>query len=75
MVLLFLENNLANNNIPARSSIGHLTLSPLRNLLLPTTQERIRYDTTVITSPFTWADLDEIVRSYYGHLDIQPNFS
>ncbi|GBC47762.2 RNA-directed DNA polymerase from mobile element jockey-like isoform X1 [Rhizophagus irregularis DAOM 181602=DAOM 197198] len=50
-------------------------LSPLRSLLLPTTQERIRHDTTTITSPFTWADLDEIVRSYYGRLDILPNFS
>ncbi|PKY35725.1 hypothetical protein RhiirB3_456997, partial [Rhizophagus irregularis] len=50
-------------------------LSPLRSLLLPTTQERIRHDTTVITSPFTWADLDETVTSYYGRLDIQPNFS
>ncbi|GET61402.1 reverse transcriptase family protein [Rhizophagus irregularis DAOM 181602=DAOM 197198] len=50
-------------------------LSPLRALLLPTTQERIRHDTTTITSPFTWADLDEIVKSYYGRLDILPNFS
>ncbi|GET56229.1 RNA-directed DNA polymerase from mobile element jockey-like [Rhizophagus irregularis DAOM 181602=DAOM 197198] len=50
-------------------------LSPLRSLILPTTQERIRHDTTTITSPFTWADLDESVRSYYGRLDIQPNFS
>ncbi|PKK58843.1 hypothetical protein RhiirC2_795680 [Rhizophagus irregularis] len=50
-------------------------LSPLRFLLLPTMQERIRHDTTVITSPFTWADLNETVRSYYGRLDIQPNFS
>ncbi|GET55983.1 ribonuclease H-like domain-containing protein [Rhizophagus irregularis DAOM 181602=DAOM 197198] len=50
-------------------------LSPLRSLLFLTTQERIRHDTTNITSPFTWADLDETVRSYYGRLDIQPNFS
>ncbi|GET67343.1 RNA-directed DNA polymerase from mobile element jockey-like isoform X1 [Rhizophagus irregularis DAOM 181602=DAOM 197198] len=50
-------------------------LSPLRSLILPTTQERIRHDTTTITSPFTWADLDETVRSYYGRLDTQPNFS
>ncbi|PKY36279.1 hypothetical protein RhiirB3_458516, partial [Rhizophagus irregularis] len=50
-------------------------LSPLRSLLLPTTQERIRHDTTVITFPFTWADLDETIRLYYGRLDIQPNFS
>ncbi|GBC39586.1 RNA-directed DNA polymerase from mobile element jockey-like [Rhizophagus irregularis DAOM 181602=DAOM 197198] len=50
-------------------------LSPLRSLLLPTTQKRIRHDTTTITSPFTWADLDETVRTYYGRLDIQPNFS
>ncbi|GBC53064.1 ribonuclease H-like domain-containing protein [Rhizophagus irregularis DAOM 181602=DAOM 197198] len=50
-------------------------LSPLRSLLLPTTQERIRHDTTTITSPFTWADLDETVRTYYGRLDIQPNFA
>ncbi|GET56226.1 RNA-directed DNA polymerase from mobile element jockey-like [Rhizophagus irregularis DAOM 181602=DAOM 197198] len=50
-------------------------LYPLRSLILPTTQERIRHDTTIITSPFTWADLDETVRSYYGRLDIHPNFS
>ncbi|GET54160.1 RNA-directed DNA polymerase from mobile element jockey-like isoform X1 [Rhizophagus irregularis DAOM 181602=DAOM 197198] len=50
-------------------------LSPLRSLILPTTQERIRHDTTAITSPFTWADLDESVRSYYGRLDIHPDFS
>ncbi|CAB4488155.1 unnamed protein product [Rhizophagus irregularis] len=50
-------------------------LSPLRSLILPTTQERIRHDTTTITSPFTWADLDETVRSYYDRLDTQPNFS
>ncbi|PKK55846.1 hypothetical protein RhiirC2_801341, partial [Rhizophagus irregularis] len=49
-------------------------LFPLRSLLLPMTQERIRHDTTIITSPFTWADLDETVRLYYGRLDIQPNF-
>ncbi|GBC11459.1 RNA-directed DNA polymerase from mobile element jockey-like [Rhizophagus irregularis DAOM 181602=DAOM 197198] len=50
-------------------------LSPLRSLILPTTQERIRHDTTHITSPFTWADLDETVRTYFGRLDFQPNFS
>ncbi|GBC44014.2 hypothetical protein GLOIN_2v1783661 [Rhizophagus irregularis DAOM 181602=DAOM 197198] len=50
-------------------------LPPLRSLILLTMQERIRHDTTTITSPFTWADLDETVRSYYGRLDIQPNFS
>ncbi|EXX56023.1 hypothetical protein RirG_219940 [Rhizophagus irregularis DAOM 197198w] len=50
-------------------------LSPIRSLILPTTQERIRHDTTNITSPFTWTDLDETVRTYFGHLDIQPNFS
>ncbi|EXX64224.1 hypothetical protein GLOIN_2v1783661 [Rhizophagus irregularis DAOM 181602=DAOM 197198] len=50
-------------------------LSPLRSLLLPTTQERIKHDTTVITSPFTWADLDETVRSNYSHFYIQPDFS
>ncbi|PKK56173.1 hypothetical protein RhiirC2_800586, partial [Rhizophagus irregularis] len=50
-------------------------LSPLRSLLLLTSQERIRHDTSIITSPFTCADLDVIVRSYYGRLDIQPDFS
>ncbi|GET56223.1 ribonuclease H-like domain-containing protein [Rhizophagus irregularis DAOM 181602=DAOM 197198] len=50
-------------------------LSPLRSLILPTTQERIRHDITIITSPFTWADLDETVRTYHGRLDFQPNFS
>ncbi|EXX58326.1 ribonuclease H-like domain-containing protein [Rhizophagus irregularis DAOM 181602=DAOM 197198] len=50
-------------------------LSPLRSLILPTTQERIRHDTTIITSSFTWADLDETVRTYHGRLDFQPNFS
>ncbi|PKB95302.1 hypothetical protein RhiirA5_436969, partial [Rhizophagus irregularis] len=50
-------------------------LSTLRSLIFPTSQERIRHDTTAITSPFTWADLDVTVRTYYGRLDIQPNFS
>ncbi|GET55571.1 RNA-directed DNA polymerase from mobile element jockey-like [Rhizophagus irregularis DAOM 181602=DAOM 197198] len=45
------------------------------NNIPATTQERIRHDTTTITSPFTWADLDESVTSYYGRLDILPNFS
>ncbi|PKY34008.1 hypothetical protein RhiirB3_453368, partial [Rhizophagus irregularis] len=50
-------------------------LSPFRSLILPTTQKRIRHDTTTITSPFTWADLDDTVRTYYNRLDIQPDFS
>ncbi|PKK56195.1 hypothetical protein RhiirC2_800546 [Rhizophagus irregularis] len=39
-------------------------LSPLRSLLLQTTHKRIRHDTTVITSPFTWADLDETTTNF-----------
>ncbi|GET61145.1 ribonuclease H-like domain-containing protein [Rhizophagus irregularis DAOM 181602=DAOM 197198] len=39
------------------------------------TQKRIRHDTINITSPFSWADLDLTVRSYYGRLDTAPDFS
>ncbi|PKC11136.1 hypothetical protein RhiirA5_413449 [Rhizophagus irregularis] len=36
-------------------------LSPLRSLILPMMQERIRHNTTSITSHLTWADIDDIV--------------
>ncbi|PKY32925.1 hypothetical protein RhiirB3_475640 [Rhizophagus irregularis] len=44
-------------------------LSPLRSLILPTTQERIRHDTTTITSPFTWADLTPPDNHYCFYTD------
>ncbi|CAB4439611.1 unnamed protein product [Rhizophagus irregularis] len=42
----------------------------------PLPVDRIRFDTTEITSPYTWADLDDVVRSYYYYrLDVTPDFS
>ncbi|PKC00350.1 hypothetical protein RhiirA5_428319 [Rhizophagus irregularis] len=49
--------------------------SLLCSLILPMANEHIRYDTTEVVFPFTWADINEVVHSYYSHLDIIPDFS
>uniref|UniRef100_U9UGR4 Uncharacterized protein n=1 Tax=Rhizophagus irregularis (strain DAOM 181602 / DAOM 197198 / MUCL 43194) TaxID=747089 RepID=U9UGR4_RHIID len=49
-------------------SLSHL-------LILPTINEQIRCDTSEVTSPFTWADIEDGVRLYYSRLDIAPDFS
>ncbi|CAB4414145.1 unnamed protein product [Rhizophagus irregularis] len=33
-----------------------------------------RHNTTEVSSPLTWADIDEVVHSYYNHLNIIPDF-
>ncbi|GET60780.1 RNA-directed DNA polymerase from mobile element jockey-like [Rhizophagus irregularis DAOM 181602=DAOM 197198] len=41
------------------------TVSLQHSLILPTTNERIRRTTSEVTSPFTWADIEDGVRLYY----------
>ncbi|GBC51595.2 ribonuclease H-like domain-containing protein [Rhizophagus irregularis DAOM 181602=DAOM 197198] len=45
------------------------TVSLQHSLILPTTNERIRHTTSEVTSPFTWADIEDGVRLYYSRLD------
>ncbi|GBB90679.1 hypothetical protein RclHR1_17710001 [Rhizophagus clarus] len=52
-----------------------ITVSLLRSLILPTDCERIWQSTTVVVSPYSWADLCDQVISYYNRLSIPPDFS
>ncbi|PKY33112.1 hypothetical protein RhiirB3_532332 [Rhizophagus irregularis] len=45
------------------------TVSLQHSLILPTTNKRIRCNTSEVTSPFTWADIEDGVRLYYSSLD------
>ncbi|PKY36377.1 hypothetical protein RhiirB3_458856, partial [Rhizophagus irregularis] len=45
------------------------TVSLQHSLILPTTNERIRRNTSEVTSPFTWADIEDGVRLYYSRWD------
>ncbi|GET66400.1 RNA-directed DNA polymerase from mobile element jockey-like [Rhizophagus irregularis DAOM 181602=DAOM 197198] len=45
------------------------TVSLQHSLILPTTNERIRCNTSEVTSSFTWADIEDGVRLYYSRLD------
>ncbi|GET57920.1 ribonuclease H-like domain-containing protein [Rhizophagus irregularis DAOM 181602=DAOM 197198] len=45
------------------------TVSLQHSLILPTTNERIRRNTSEVTSSFTWADIEDGVRLYYSRLD------
>ncbi|GET64613.1 ribonuclease H-like domain-containing protein [Rhizophagus irregularis DAOM 181602=DAOM 197198] len=45
------------------------TVSLQHSLILPTTNKRIRRTTLEVTSPFTWADIEDGVRLYYSRLD------
>ncbi|CAB4414141.1 unnamed protein product [Rhizophagus irregularis] len=60
---------------PAELTLFTQKASLLCSLILPMANEHIRYDTTEVVFPLTWADIDEVVHSYYSHLDIIPNFS
>ncbi|CAB4412867.1 unnamed protein product [Rhizophagus irregularis] len=51
------------------------SISTLRSLVLPTGKEQIRFNTTEISSPYTWADIEDTIRLYYNRLDIAPDFS
>ncbi|CAB4417226.1 unnamed protein product [Rhizophagus irregularis] len=57
---------------PAELTLCTQKISLLRTLILPTTNECIKHNTTDVSSPFTWANIDEIVCSYYNHLNIAP---
>ncbi|GBC01126.1 hypothetical protein RclHR1_04080004 [Rhizophagus clarus] len=52
-----------------------ITVSLLRSLIPPTDCERIRQSTTVVVSPYSWADFCDQVVSYYNCLFIPPDFS
>ncbi|PKY25530.1 hypothetical protein RhiirB3_388834 [Rhizophagus irregularis] len=45
------------------------------SLILFTIIERIRCDTTAVTSLLTWADIEDGVRLHYNRWDIVPDFS
>ncbi|GET52551.1 RNA-directed DNA polymerase from mobile element jockey-like [Rhizophagus irregularis DAOM 181602=DAOM 197198] len=45
------------------------TVSLQHSLILPTINERIRRHTSAVSSPFTWADIEDGVRLYYSRLD------
>ncbi|PKC15707.1 hypothetical protein RhiirA5_394828 [Rhizophagus irregularis] len=49
------------------------TVSLRHSLILPTTNERIRRNTSEVTSPFTWADIEDDVRLYYSRLDFDSD--
>ncbi|GET63157.1 RNA-directed DNA polymerase from mobile element jockey-like [Rhizophagus irregularis DAOM 181602=DAOM 197198] len=49
------------------------TVSLRHSLILPTTNERIRRTTSEVTSPFTWADIEDGVRLYYSRLDFDSD--
>ncbi|GBC15254.2 ribonuclease H-like domain-containing protein [Rhizophagus irregularis DAOM 181602=DAOM 197198] len=51
------------------------TVSLRHSLILPTTNERIRRNTSEVTSPFTWADIKDGVRLYYSRLDFVSDSS
>ncbi|PKY31865.1 hypothetical protein RhiirB3_393622 [Rhizophagus irregularis] len=44
-------------------------------LILPITNERIRSDTSEVTSLLTWVDIEDGIRLYYNRWDIAPDFS
>ncbi|PKY24128.1 hypothetical protein RhiirB3_438569 [Rhizophagus irregularis] len=65
---------------PSKKWNADLTLCTLMvslqcSLILPTTNERIRCNISVVTSPFTWADIEDGVCLYYSRLDFAPDFS
>ncbi|GBB95184.1 hypothetical protein RclHR1_24910005 [Rhizophagus clarus] len=51
------------------------TVSLLRSLILLTDCERIRHNTSVVVSSYSWTDLCDLVVSYYNRLSILPDFS
>ncbi|GBC02431.1 hypothetical protein RclHR1_04610017 [Rhizophagus clarus] len=51
------------------------TVSLLKSLILPTNCACIRQTTTEVVSPYSWADLCDVVTSYCHHLSIFPDFS
>ncbi|EXX65758.1 hypothetical protein RirG_130190 [Rhizophagus irregularis DAOM 197198w] len=65
---------------PSKKRNADLTLCtptvPLQHsLILPTTNERIRRTTSEVTSPFTWADIEDGVCHYYSRLDFDSDSS
>ncbi|PKY34241.1 hypothetical protein RhiirB3_453770, partial [Rhizophagus irregularis] len=65
---------------PSKKRNADLTLcmpmiSLQHSLILPTTNERIRRTTSEVTSPFTWADIEDGVRLYYSRLDFDSDSS
>ncbi|CAB4436125.1 unnamed protein product [Rhizophagus irregularis] len=51
-------------------------ISNPHSLILETHNEKILHSTTTITSPFTWADIEDQVRLHYSKWDmITPDFS
>ncbi|PKK66072.1 hypothetical protein RhiirC2_785270 [Rhizophagus irregularis] len=66
--------------LPSKKWNADLTLcTPIvslhHSLTLPTFNEWIRCNTFKVTSPLTWADIEDSVRLYYSRLDFAPNFS
>ncbi|EXX58863.1 ribonuclease HI [Rhizophagus irregularis DAOM 181602=DAOM 197198] len=49
------------------------TVSLQHSLILPTNNERIRRNTSEVTSPLTWADIEDVVRLYYSRLDFDSD--
>ncbi|GET65859.1 ribonuclease H-like domain-containing protein [Rhizophagus irregularis DAOM 181602=DAOM 197198] len=43
------------------------------SLILPTNNERIRRNTSEVTSPLTWADIEDGVRLYYSRLEFDSD--
>ncbi|GBB96760.1 hypothetical protein RclHR1_28270001 [Rhizophagus clarus] len=50
-------------------------ISLLKSLILSTNCERIRQNTTEVTSPYSWADLGDTIILYYRRFNISPDFS
>ncbi|GES89234.1 ribonuclease H-like domain-containing protein [Rhizophagus clarus] len=51
------------------------TISLLRSLILPTDCDRIQQSTTDVISSHSWADIQDLMISYYNRLSISPDFS
>ncbi|GBB96140.1 hypothetical protein RclHR1_26930001 [Rhizophagus clarus] len=65
----------AANKYSAVTSSCTFTISLLKSLILLTNCECIRQLTTEVVSSYSWADLCDIVISYYRRLNISPDFS
>ncbi|GES85921.1 ribonuclease H-like domain-containing protein [Rhizophagus clarus] len=61
--------------VPDATITCTFTISLLKSLILLTNCECIRQLTTEVVSSYSWADLCDIVISYYRRLNISPDFS
>ncbi|GET50333.1 hypothetical protein GLOIN_2v1783661 [Rhizophagus irregularis DAOM 181602=DAOM 197198] len=67
--------------LPSKKQNDDLTLCTIQNvslqhsLILPTTNEQIRCNTSEVVSLYTWANIEDGVCLHYNRWDIAPDFS